>query len=122
MNDKPGQSRAVSIGSWVFMALMLICAIALAVRVLTSRGHWGAIFADMGTQLPVITTWVFSPYFLVPVYVLMVIGVAKELLVKNRVVTLILNGALLVCLMLYGWLYEVAITMPLMGMLESLQE
>ena len=111
-----------------FVCSIIVCCLAVAVSAFAVLvtflvvPQFRTMFAELGIDLPVLTKLVLTPAFPGIIPVMTVLSIVKEFLIKNKVVTLVLNG--IHALLAFGILcmYVMALYLPLikiMGHMSS---
>lgn len=79
-------------------------------------------FADFNATLPMITRVVASPFFVYSLPVVIVAAVIKGFVVKNRLVTLVLNGIVILIAMTEVALLHAGLFAPMMSAMSAIGE
>ena len=122
MENHKKQSGAVNVASLILLVVNIIGMIVLAVGSIIVRGKFSGIFADMGTTLPRITilflsipSWAYIVFFGIIIAAL----ILKELLIRKKFITLMINISAGVLGSLYLLIFAIAMFMPFNAMLKS---
>jgi hypothetical protein len=116
------ETRAARVCSWIVFALVMLHSLNVLHFYLWKVPAFESVFAGICVSLPTITRYMLSRTPLWVVAILAAAGLAKELPVKNRLVTLAVNGVHLVLLVATCWFLETAFLMPLLQLLSSMGE
>jgi hypothetical protein len=115
------QSAAFRICSWIVLTVALLLSVFVTYRILRTRWTFYQLFADFDLSLPLLTQFVLSPWYACFAPVLAVLSVAKEVLTRNRLVTLICNGIHLVLVIVIWQLYWHGLLGPFLTLMTDLQ-
>jgi hypothetical protein len=102
------------------MATLLLSAF-VTYRIFRSRGPMQQLFDDFDSSLPTLTTFVLSGWYAWLVPTLAVMGVAKEVIVRSRRITLICNGIHLAFVIAVWQLYIDGVIGPFLQLMHDLQ-
>ena len=80
------------------------------------------MFIEMGVKLPLLTQLVLSPAFYMILPLLAIASIIKEVLVRNRVITLVINGVHICLVILVGTTCQLALFLPLIDLMEKMGE
>jgi hypothetical protein len=116
------ETREGGVCSWIVFALVMVYTARIMDFQLRKVPIFYEVFHELAIDLPAMTLCMFSRAFLWGVAILAAAGLAKELLVRNRLVTLAVNGVHLVLLVATCWFLEAAFLMPLLHLLGSMGE
>lgn len=124
MKPPPRPSRAAAVGSLIVLILALMALIGWAGLICILRIRFVPVLHDMGRELPGLT----RVHLSMPVWAHAALGallaaglIAKELLVRNPRLRLTINIAAVVFLGLCAAVYALAMFLPMVAMLQSVQ-
>jgi len=122
------EERAARISSLVFLGLVLLVSVHTILVIFGAAGptsveKFSHIFREIKLgDLPVLTRIVTSTAFMWFLPVLAAAAVAKEFVVRNRMATLIANGALLCLAVMIRYLYLAGVFAPLVELMNRIGE
>ena len=80
------------------------------------------MFVEMGTTLPTLTVFIMTPGFQMIVPVLAIAGLIKEIVIRNRLITFMINGIHICVLILLVVVWQLALFLPLIDLMEMMGE
>ncbi|MFH1378031.1 MAG: hypothetical protein ABIH86_04695 [Planctomycetota bacterium] len=102
----------------IWLCLINLSAIFLYTKIVSNIKD---IFVSLGVDLPIATVFALSRFGIIPGGVILVLGIAKELYYKDHQLTLRLNLAYMVAIVITAYFYYIALILPLIKMQEALQ-
>jgi hypothetical protein len=121
MDNTPfAETRAARLCSWILFAATSVCSAGLFLRVNTTQGTFRALIDDLRGTPSTLFSFVTHPVFLWSIPIAILIGFAKEILIRNKTRTMIWNGVHLILTLLAYSLYEAGLTDPLMALFGNL--
>jgi len=118
-DTRSGQAAILTV-SIIVLALALALSAVTSAMMLRSRASFMKMFDDMGVVLPVVTTLALSPLFHCIIPVLALVSIIKELLVRNKTLTAIVNGLHLCLIPAIYTIYGQAMMMPIVRLMEDM--
>lgn len=114
---RPPDGRVRIAISWLVLALAVGYSAFNFAFMLNTRGEYARFFAAacpaLKTTLPVLTAVVLHPVYPLLLAALGIAGIAKELLVQNKTVAVLLNGLHVLLASALVWMYDTAVSVPL---------
>ncbi len=114
------ESTILGICSTIAFVLLVVSSAVLWWAGFRTTGAFRKMFADMGTPLPVITAVAMSPLFQMILPALAVAGLVKEVLIRNRAITLALNALHFCFIMALTTIYMQALVLPLVELMRQM--
>jgi len=106
--------------SLVLLFLNFVLTIYVILSLIRANWTFLPLLADFGTDLPLLTRVMLSPWAIGGLVFLLLASVAKELLLTNKRFALILNAVHLLFMLLVWQLHLEAIMLPLLRLIQTL--
>jgi len=114
------RSSVLAICSITAFVIALILSAAVFFTIIGVGESFQAMFHEMGAELPLATTIVISPMFWQILLVLAAGGVLKEFLIRDRLITLAINGLHLCLVVALTNFCMLALFLPLIKLMETM--
>lgn len=122
VGDTDPKSSRSAVASLIALVVALALSAALLHTFIGRREFFLDMFRDTGVMLPKLTVIALSRLPAVLVGVLGAIGVLKELLVRDRIITFVVNGVHVCLLLLLSTIYTFAMTLPMAELIRQMGE
>jgi hypothetical protein len=116
----PADNRSARITSRVLLCLNLAITTYVVVNLTLTQRRYESIFNDFGAELPVLTIVMLSPWAIAVLIVLMLLSLAKECVLKNLEIAVVVNGVHLAISLVVWELHIRAVLLPMIELIELL--